>query len=143
MKAVSEAILRGPLPRADAQSVFAQIDQMLQILGRKGGYSWLSGIRNDLQYRLQHQAWYPERLKPQSRSALARAAGQWTRDPMSLDIANQRGGLHGDFALTCAFIIALCREVLGQIGARSSEGRRSFARTGPIAFLNDIGVASA
>jgi hypothetical protein len=113
MKIVAEAILKGPLPRADAQSVFAQIDQMLQILGRKGSYSWLSGVRNDLQYRLQHQAWYPERLRPQFRKDLARAAGQWTRDPMSIDMANQRWGLHGDFALTCAFIIALCREIFG------------------------------
>lgn len=37
MKATSEAILAGPLPRSDAQSVFIQIDQMLQILSRKGG----------------------------------------------------------------------------------------------------------
>jgi len=142
MKVVSEAILKGPLPRSDAQSVFIQIDQMLQILARKGGYSWLSGVRNDLQYRLQLQAWYPERQKPQFRMDLARAAALWAHDPMSIDMANQRWGLHGDFVLTCAFIIAICREVFGQIGSRSSEGRRSFARTGPIAFLNDIGVAS-
>jgi hypothetical protein len=142
MKIVSEAVLRGPMPRSDAQSVFAQIDQMLQILARKGGYSWLSGVRNDLQYRLQHQAWYPEHPKPQFRRDLARAAALWTRDPMSIDMSNQHWGLHGDFVLACAFIIALCREVFGQIGARSSEGRRSFARTGPIALLNDIGVAS-
>lgn len=140
MKVISEAVLKGPLPRADAQSVFAQIDQMLQILGRKGSYSWLSGVRNDLQYRLLHQAWYPERLRPQFRSGLARAVGQWTRDPMLIDMANQRWGLHGDFALTCTFIVALCREIFVQIGNRSSEGRRSFARTGPIAFLNEIGV---
>lgn len=142
MKVIGEAILMGPLPRTDAQSVFTQIDQMLRILSRKGGYSWLSGVRNDLQYRLQHQAWYPERQKTQFRRDLARSAALWTRDPMSIDMANQRWGLHGDFVAACAFIIALCREVFGQIGARSSEGRRSFARTGPIAFLNDIGVAS-
>ena len=34
MQFLSEAILKGPLPRADAQSVFAQLDQMLQILAR-------------------------------------------------------------------------------------------------------------
>lgn len=140
MKVLAEAILRGPLPRADAQAVFAQLDQMLQILGRKGNYSWLTGVRNDLQYRLQHQVWYPERLRPQFRRDLARVAGQWTRDPMLIDMANPKWGLHGDFAQTCAFIIALCREIFGQIGARSSEGRRSFAYTGPLAFLNDIGV---
>lgn len=141
IKRAAESILEGPLPRLDAQAAFAQIDQMLQVLGRKSGYSWLSGVRNDLQYRLQHQVWYPERVRPQFRRDLARAAGQWTRDPMSIEIINQRWGLHGDFVLTCAFIVALCREIFGEIAERSSEGRRSFARTGPVAFLNDIGVA--
>lgn len=140
LRATSDAILEGPLPRADAQSVFAQLDQLLQVLARKGNYSWLSAVRNDLQYRLQYEVWFPERLRPQFRREIGRAAGQWTRDPMSIDPTNHRWGLHGDFVLSCALIIALCRETFEQIGARSSEGRRSFARTGPIAFLNDIGV---
>jgi hypothetical protein len=141
MKAISESILLGPLPRSDGQAIFAQVDQMINIISRKTGYSWLSVVRNDLQYRLQHGAWYPERVRSQIRSNLARAAGQWTRDPMSIDMANQRLGLRGDFVLTCSFIVSLCREIFGHIADRSSEGRRSFARTGPLAFLNDIGVA--
>lgn len=141
VKLLSEEILKGPLPRMDAQAAFGKFDQMLQILGRKGSYSWLSSVRNDLQYRLQHQSWYPERLKPQFRRDLSRAAALWMRDPMSIELTNHRWGLHGDFVLVSAFIIAVCREVLTEIGARSSQGNRSFAHTGPIAFLNDIGVA--
>ena len=141
LKLVAEDILTGPLPRADAQAVYVQINFMLQIISRKTGYSWLSGIRNDLQYRLQHGAWFPERTKVQVRRDLGRIAGQWKRDPMTIDLANRQWGLLGDFSLACAFIVALCREVFVLIATRSSRGNQSFARTGPIAFLSDIGVA--
>ena len=136
LKSVAEDILTGPLPRADAQAVYVQINSMLQIIGRKTGYSWLSGIRNDLQYRLQHGAWFPERTRVQVRHDLGRIAGQWKRDPMTIDLTNQRWGLLGDFSLACAFIVALCLEVFVIIAARSSRGNQSFARTGPIAFLS-------
>jgi hypothetical protein len=142
LKSTANAILTGPLPSADAQTVYAQIDQMLQIINRKAGYSWLSGVRNDSQYRLQHHVWFPETLRAQVRRDLGRVAAQWKRDPMAIDLSNQRLGLLGDFSLACAFIVALSREVFCQIGERSSRGTRSFARTGPMAFLNDIGIRS-
>lgn len=142
VKSIADAILAGPLPTIDAQAVYAKLNQLLQILNRKGGYSWLSGVRNDLQYRLQHDAWFPEIPRVQMRRDLGRVASQWKRDPMAIDLSSQRSGLLGDFSVACAFIIALCREVFGLIGARSSKGNRSFAKTGPLAFLSDIGVAA-
>ena len=142
LRSIADGILAGPLPRADAQAVFAKLDQMLQILNRKRGYSWLSLVRDDLQYRLQHGAWFPETMKSQARRDLGRVASQWKRDPMMIDLSNQRWGLLGDFSLACAFIVSLCREIFGLIAGRSSKGRRSFAVTGPLAFLSDIGVAA-
>lgn len=141
LTSVAESVLTGSLPRADAQAVYGQLDQMLQILNRKPGFSWLSGVRNDLQYRFQHSAWYPETVRAQDRRELGRVARQWSRDPMTIALTNQSWGLLGDFALACAFIVALCREVLAQIAERSSRGRQSFATTRPMAFLNDIAAA--
>jgi len=140
LKAISEKILLGNLTRIDAQSVFYQFDQLLQIIGRNGGYSWLSSVRNDLQYRLAHDAWYPSRVRPHNRKSLGRLATQWTSDPMSIDMHESRLGLLGDFVSACAFIIALHRDILLRIADSSSEGARSFVRVGPMAFLNDIGV---
>lgn len=142
LRSISDSILAGPLPRADAQPVFSKFDQVLRTLNRKGHYSWLSGVRNDLQYRLQHGTWFPETTNAHARRGLGRIASQWTRDPMTIDLSGHRYGILGDFSLTCAFIVSLCREVFSLIAERSSKGRRSFAAAGPLAYLNDIGVAA-
>lgn len=142
LRTVADSVLTGPLPTADAQAVYTQLDQLLQLINRKGGFSWLSGVRNDLQYRLQHNVWYPETMRAKDRRDLGRIAGQWARDPLTIDLSNRRRGLLGEFSLACAFIVALCREVFGLIADRSSKGRKSFARTGPMAFLSDIGVVT-
>lgn len=141
LKSLSEDVLKGALPRRDAQAVFTKLDELLQVLARKAGYSWLSNVRNDLQYRLQHKAWYPERVRSQSREGLCRLAKQWVRDPLTIDI-HGRWDLLGDFVGACTFLVALCREILARIGGRSTQGRHSFARSGPLAFLDDIGVKS-
>ena len=141
LRAVSEEILRGDLTRVDAQNVFSQFDQLLQIIGRQGGYSWLSRVRNDLQYQHAHEAWYPSKVRPRKREALGRLAAQWTGEPMVIDMhGGQLGpfGLLGDFVSSCAFIISLCRDILLRIADSSSEGARSFVRVGPLALLNHI-----
>lgn len=140
LKAVSEDVLKGRLTTKDAQAVFAKLDELVQVLARKSGYSWLSGVRNDLQYRLQHKVWFPERVRSQARDGLCRLAGQWVRDPMDVDIQVSQWDLLGDFVGACTFLIALCRDIIDRIGGRSSQGQNSFARSGPLAYLRDIGV---
>jgi len=140
LKKAAEGALRSNMTRADAQAAFVQFDQLLTILSRGAGYSWLSIVRNDLQYRLQHGVWHPERLRTPALRGLSSLAGQWKRDPMSIDFANCKFGLLGEFVCCCVFVIALCREILWRIAERSSVGARSFARTGPMVLLNDIGV---
>jgi hypothetical protein len=69
---LSEATLTGTLVPADAQAVFAQLDALVDIMRRRTGYSWLSGIRNDLQYRQQYGVWFPARLKQSDKQSLSR-----------------------------------------------------------------------
>lgn len=140
LRSVAEGVLHGRLPTADAQLVYSKLDELLQVLDRKGGFSWLSNIRNDVQYRMQHQSWFPERVRAQEREALCRLAGQWPRDPLKIDISAGRLGLLGDFVGACAFLVALCRSVIDRIGERTSRGQQSFARSGPLALLRDIGL---
>ena len=145
IQALADGILSGPLTRSDAQAAYSRLDALLKVLGRKAGYSWLSVIRNDLQYRLQYQAWYPARTRKQDREALSRLAAQWAKDPMRIDIeaAGHRFGILGEFVACCAIVIALCRELTGRIAAASSEGAQSFVcSSGPVSFLNDIGIAA-
>jgi hypothetical protein len=142
LKAIGDGVLGGPLPRADAQAVFSQIDQLLRVLSKSAGYGWLSFVRNDIQYRLQHGVWYPEIMRSQSRDRLRGLAKQWTRDPMAIDLQSPRSDTLGDFTVSCAFVLSLCRDILRRIAERSTVGAQSFVKVGPISFLNDIGIAS-
>jgi hypothetical protein len=136
---LSEATLSGTLVATDAQAVFAQLTALIDIVRRRTGYSWLSGVRNDLQYRQQYGVWFPARLKQNEKQTLSRLIADWQRDPMAIDLDMRRLGLLGEFVGSCVFIVALCHAMLVRIAERSTVGAQSFVRLGPISFLNDIG----
>lgn len=138
LQRLSEATLTGALVSADARAVFSQLDALVEIMRRRTGYSWLSGVRNDLQYRQAHGVWFPARLKHQERQSLSRLISDWQRDPMEMNLDVRRFGLLGDFVAACIFIVALCHTMLTRIAERSAAGPRSFVRLGPMAFVNDI-----
>jgi hypothetical protein len=139
---LSEATLTGALGSADARAVYAQLDALIEIMRRRTGYSWLSGVRNELQYRQSHGVWFPARLRQSERQSLGRLISNWQCDPMEIDLDMRRFGLLGDFVAACVFIVALCHTILARIGERSAAGPRSFVLLGPMAFVNDIEARS-
>ena len=141
---ISEGVLRGNLGQVDAQAVFAKLVDLQKGMSAHGAplYSWLSVVRNDVQYRHHHGVWMPCSIKKQDRELLGRLANQWNRDPMDIDVGAQQGGSLGEFAIACAFIVGLCRCLLERIAARSQHGRRSFAAIGPLANLAVHGPAA-
>jgi hypothetical protein len=136
--ALSEGVLKGQLLRADAQSVFNQLEGSRKILRRKGSYNWLSVVRNDLQYRHQFGVWFPTQLKPRDRDSLSRLVLGWNADPMGIELGTGRIGILGEFVSCCSFIVALCHAILERIADLSTAGTKSFVRLGPMVFLNDI-----
>ena len=135
---LSEATLTGALIPADAQAVFSKLDALVEIMRRRAGYSWLSGVRNHLQYRQHHGVWFPARLRQNEKQSLGRLIADWQGDPMKIDLDMRRLGLLGDFVAACIFIVALCHTMLVRIAERSAAGPRSFVLLGPMAFVNDI-----
>ncbi len=141
LRQIGEEVLNGPLGRLEAQVVYSKIDSIQQTLGSNGAphYSWLSTIRNSVQYRQSHGVWLPIAIKKQDRERLARSIGQWTRDPLDIDIGLYEHRPLDEFALACAFIVALCRALLMRLAERSERSGRSFSTLGPLAILRDIG----
>lgn len=135
---LAQAVLAGNLPTIDAQTTFAQLEKLTNILARRGGFSWLSNVRNDLQYRQHHGVWFPARLKKSEKQSLGRIIARWSDDPMTIDLDTIRFGLLGDFMAACTFIVALCHALLDRIAERSTAGVKSFVCLGPITYLNDI-----
>lgn len=140
VRALSEAVLTGKLTRADAQAVFAQLDSFNDIIRRRSGFSWLSVMRNDVQYRHQFGVWFPSQLRIPDRRFLSGLARAWQRDPMEIDLDVRRVGLLGEFVSCCIFVVALCYAMLERIAERSTAGTRSFVFLGPMAFVRDIGA---
>jgi hypothetical protein len=140
MQGLSESVLSGMLVPADAQAVFGQLSAFIDIIRRRTGYSWLSGVRNDLQYRQRHGVWFPARMRQNERQSLSRIVMHWLYDPMNIDLDARRFGLLGEFMAACIFIVALCHTIICRIAERSTAGRRSFVCLGPMTYLSDIGA---
>lgn len=137
IRRINEVILLGLLGQYEAQSVFVKLDSLLHVLCSDGTplFSWLSAIRNEIQYRHEHGVWLPCDVKKQDRERLGRFINQWQRDPMEIDVGAPQGGKLGQFVVGCAFIVALCRSLLTRIVERSEPSGRSFAKLGPLAVL--------
>jgi hypothetical protein len=135
MQAATEGVLRGPLVATDAQAVFGQLEAFARLIRRHGSYSWLSTLRNDLQYRHYYEVWFPSSIGKRDRSTLSRLASQWKSDPMALNLDAARFGMLGEFVIACAFIVALCRILLTRVVERSPL-KPSFLHYGPIPFID-------
>jgi len=123
----TERVLLGHLNPREAVAVFAKLEALRRIFRRGAGASWLSAIRNEIQYRHVRGVWAPPSLNRNMRGSLSRLAGQWDRDPMNVDIEAPPGGDLGAFVAACAFTAALCRALLTRVAERSAVGSRSFA----------------
>ncbi len=125
---VTEQTLTGNLGRSDALAVYGKLEALRSIYRKGAGASWLSAIRNEIQYRHARDVWQPATISRDARSNLSRLASQWVRDPMNIDVEVTPGGDLGAFTAACAFTAALCRVVLARVADRSSAGANSFAR---------------
>lgn len=137
-------VLHGPLPPADAQRVFSQLEAAELLVSGIAPHtqSKLSLFRNDVQYRQRFGLWFPVRLRSAQRQSLGRLAAQWLRDPMNVDIAIKGSDPLLEFVSACTFIVSLCRALLSRIAERSSAGPQCFVNFGPMSFLRNIGLES-
>jgi hypothetical protein len=111
--------------RADNQLVSAKLIELVGNLCYdscpKG--TWLSYVRNRVNYKHQYGAWYPYRGQRPSFLVEERRIGNWCSDPLALDLAS-----HGDrtllrFQETCGFIVSCCRILALDMADRCPTGR--------------------
>jgi hypothetical protein len=135
---LADSVLTAPLSKIEAQEIFSKLTALQGVMKQGGGsYSWLSYVRNEIQYRHQFDAWIPSSMKKVDRNILRRRAGQWTADPLAIDINVADTTLH-KFISACAFIVACCRVILFRIASRSAQGAKSFLNVGPLSILKSL-----
>jgi hypothetical protein len=140
---LGEAALSAPLSPFETQEVFNKLESLRKIMKQGGGSSssWLSYIRNEIQYRQQFDSWIPSSIKNGEQNSLWRLGEKWTKDPLSIDLNVSDKSLH-KFVSACAFIISACRVMLLRIAERSTDGPKSFLNVGPLSILKKAGMGN-
>jgi len=133
----TEVLSAGAGTSANRQLVstkLAELDSNLCFASPSRG-SWLSVIRNAVNYDQKHATWYPYAGQEAYLPQLFDKASEWKADPVELDLASHEGKDLRRFQVTCNFIIAMLRASVTEMARRCSGGR-SFHTYGSVAFLN-------
>ena len=120
-----------------SQQVVAKLSDLQGILclERQSG-TWLSQIRNEVNYRHGLGAWHPYRGFTNSNRRLYEAANRWKDDPMGMSLRS--GDRVAQYHAACSFLVALCRVFIEDLSNRCHG--RSCHEYGALAFLNHAGL---
>ena len=114
------------LPVADTvkQSVllkFAELQSSMRQGSKKNG-SWLSFVRNEVNYRHGLGTWYPYKdYKPYYNQFVTNYA-KWNHDPMDIDVSLSASKELENFQNISLFIVSLCRVLSEDMETRCSTG---------------------
>jgi hypothetical protein len=138
-------ILQGNLPQLQAQQAWDCLGNFRSIISSRGtsSPSWLSNVRNAVQYRHTYGVWFPFKLIKSERLTLSRVAGRWNGDPLAVPLSIGTCGDLGPFIAGCTFLVSFCRSLIAliaQLGKRGSA--ESFVHYGPQRYLNTLDRAA-
>lgn len=114
-----------------------QLRHGLSHRGKINTGSWLSKVRNDVNYSHTMGAWYPYNNSVNNiHLKMFRGLSSWKEDPSpeGITAASQEND-HMLFLRTCTSLVSLCRSLLIDLNSVSSN---SFLKNGPIRFINQI-----
>jgi len=137
MRSLSDEILISSSRSIESQLVYVKLTVLCSNLSyaQCTNGSWLSFIRNEVNYRHRFGCWFPYRDYTQANESFLRIRDIWRGDPMGMNLRYVKGQELDQFRMTCAFIISLCRILIMEMAKRCPEGR-SFHLFGALAFLN-------
>jgi hypothetical protein len=123
---------------SDVQALALRLDDLRAILNLPPATSgsWLSYVRNRVNYRHELGVWYPYGEDTAERSAILDAAVGATphADDVPLSVGGQAPALQS-FLSACRFIVALCEDSAAEMSYRSLA-RRSFHQHGLLRLRN-------
>jgi hypothetical protein len=145
MARIEQEILRGSLPQLQAQQAWDCLGKFRSVITRgTSTASWLSNVRNAVQYRHTHGVWFPFQLLKSDRLILSRLAKRWDGDPLAIPLATSNCGELGSFVAGCTFVVTCCRSLIARIAERGKRGRsESFVHFGPQRYLNSLAGATS
>lgn len=125
------------VPSDIAQGTIAKIEELIEAIsshGLKG--SWLSKIRNSVNYSQEHGTWYPYKELTRERAAIFQT-DFYTKSPFEVILKPDRGREIIYFIKACQLIICICYDALNDVYTRNGDNK-SFVKAGLIKYLNYI-----
>ena len=135
LRTIQERVLQGPLTRSENQAVYNSLFALTQSLKEE---TWLSLVRNEIQYRQSYGSWFPSKIADREKVRLSGLAVRWKDDPLNVSIEQSSNEIDR-FISTCVLIVAMCKNLIEFVSERSDAGTRCFTFVGPMKFLRTGG----
>jgi hypothetical protein len=122
---------------AEVQTIVAKLDDLVNNLSYVGSsnFSWLSRVRNELNYKHSYGVWHPYTLDKNDVDYIIRSLDLWKGDIEKIELANLTGKEIIRFTNTCHFIIGLSKKISNDMTQRCSDGN-SFFKSGYSKIIN-------
>lgn len=121
----------------EIQNISVKLDELIENLDYVGSnnHSWLSRMRNDLNYKHKYGVWHPYGIPNTKLESLKRNIGLWKSNIMNIDLKNHIGNELARFSNTCQFIVGLENVICKDMHYRCSEGK-SYLNSGYSKIIN-------
>jgi hypothetical protein len=111
------------------------IDNLTFLNHTKG--SWLSKVRNDVNYKHNYGVWFPYKSHQKYYEQLYNLLNDWKKDPINIQLNIYTGKEMLRFFSTCSFIVSFCRTLVEDMSHRCSKGK-SFHLNGSISYIKQV-----
>ncbi len=123
LQRLSAQALVSPYPNAaDRQQVSSFIDDTIGIMQTDPAFtrsSWLSYMRNSINYQHQHGTWFPHERSGTFRQEISDNFSKWTKDPSIVHARNEH--TLSRFSLGCTALVAMNRDLVEDMKDRNSD----------------------
>lgn len=106
----------------------------LTYMGCNGG-SWLSKVRNDINYKHLYGVWYPYNDYETYYSEIENLLKRWKSDPSEININAHKGKMILRYISTCVFLVSLFKELAIDMASRCPKGH-SFLEGITLSYFN-------
>jgi hypothetical protein len=126
------------VPSGDAQNTIAKLEELKEAISNHGlNGSWLSKIRNSVNYSQEYGTWYPYKELTRERDAVFNQPDFYTKNPFEIMLKADKGREILYFIKACQLIVCICYDALNDIYIRN-EDNKSFVKAGLMKYLNHI-----
>lgn len=130
LKRFSTELLSASSLHSTSSDFLLEISSSLCKAGNNG--SWLSSMRNEINYKLSHGAWFPYKDLKTKKNELLKIASKWKSEPDKLKIIYPKDPLSQQVATSTA-LVSLCKLIV--LDMMAGGGSKSFHTYGSASLL--------